>query len=113
MLEAAPVGIMMADADGTALESNAAHDALWSRRALRKTVPLDFSEWKGWWADGSARHGQPLAPGEWPLAQALRGESRANALIEIETFDLPHLRRVVVCSAAPIRDRRGKCWPRS
>lgn len=110
VLQAVPVGIMMADSDGNVLESNAAHDALWCRCSLPKNTRIDFSEWKGWWADGSARHGQPLEPDEWPLVQALRGSPQAHALIEIETFDEPRLRRVVVCSAAPIRDRDGQVF---
>ena len=110
VLQAAPVGIMMVDTDRKVLESNAAHDALWSRTALPKNTRIDFSEWKGWWADGSERHGQPVAPDEWPLAQALRGNSQAHALIDIETFDAPCLRRVVVSSAAPIRDRDGEVF---
>jgi len=105
VLQAAPVGIMMADTTGHVLESNAAHDALWCRSSLPKNTRIDFSEWKGWWANGSERHGQPLASGEWPLVQALRGNPQAHALIEIEPFDEPSFRRVVVCSAAPIRDR--------
>ncbi|MDB5793014.1 MAG: sensor histidine kinase [Massilia sp.] len=108
VLEAAPVGITMVASNGDVLESNAAHAALWCRSSLPKDVPIDFSEWRGWWADGSERHGQPVAPGEWPLAQALRGTTQAHQLIEIETFDEPCQRRVVVCSAAPIRDRDGE-----
>jgi PAS domain S-box-containing protein len=108
VLQAAPVGIMMADSSGKVLESNTAHDALWSRDSLQKNTYIDFSEWKGSWADGSERHGQSVAPNEWPLAQALRGTSQAHALIEIQTFDHPPVRRIVVSSAAPIRDRNGQ-----
>jgi PAS domain S-box-containing protein len=108
VLQATPVGIMMADRNGKVLESNAAHDALWCRGALAKNTPIDFTEWKGWWADGSERQGQPVAPDEWPLMQALSGRSQAHALIEIETFDDPGVRRIVVSSAAPIRGRDGE-----
>ena len=107
VLQAAPVGIVLADAAGRVLESNAAHDALWCRHCLPATKPLDFAEWKGWWADGSARHGQPVASDEWPLALALRGETSAPHLIEIETFDAARRRRIVVCSAAPVRGPGG------
>ncbi|MEN3274928.1 MAG: hypothetical protein V7631_718 [Massilia sp.] len=107
VLEAAPVGIMMVDSSGRVLESNAAHDALWCRSSLPKNTPIGFPEWRGWWADGSERHGQPVGADEWPLAQALRGNAQAHQLIEIETFDEPRVRRLVVCSAAPIRDREG------
>jgi PAS domain S-box-containing protein len=108
VLQAAPVGIMMADTNGRVLESNAAHDALWCRSALPKNTRIDFSEWRGWWADGSDRHGRALAADEWPLMQALRGNPRAHDLIEIETFDEPRVRRTIVSSAAPIRDRDGQ-----
>src|SRR5690606_18618997 len=80
VLEAAPVGIMMVDAGGKVLESNAAHDALWCRSAPPRQAPIGFPEWKGWWADGSGRHGQPVGPDEWPLAQALLGNTQAHQL---------------------------------
>ena len=108
VLQAAPVGIVLADTRGKVIESNAAHDALWCRHCEPGAAPLDFAEWKGWWADGSARHGQALAADEWPLAAALRGEPSAHHLIEIETFDARRARRIVVCSAAPVRGRDGQ-----
>ncbi|MFD0756920.1 PAS domain-containing protein [Massilia norwichensis] len=107
VLQATPVGIMMADSNGKVLESNAAHDTLWSCSSLPRNTVIDFSAWRGWWADGSERQGRRVAPDEWPLAQALRGHPQTHALIEIETFDEPRIRRIVVCSAAPIRDRDG------
>ena len=108
VLQAAPVGIVLASRDGKVVDANAAHDALWCRHCSPGGAPLDFNEWRGWWADGSARHGQPLAPGEWPLAVALRGEPSAHHLIEIETFDAQRSRRVVVCSAAPVHGPDGE-----
>ena len=108
VLQAAPVGIVLADTRGKVIDANAAHDALWCRHCEPGAAPLDFSEWKGWWADGSARHGQALAVDEWPLAAALRGEPSAHHLIEIETFGASRARRIVVCSAAPIRGHDGQ-----
>jgi len=55
VLQAAPVGIVLADTRGKVIDANAAHDALWCRHCEPGAAPLDFSEWKGWWADGSAR----------------------------------------------------------
>ena len=107
VLQAAPVGIVLADASGRVLESNAAHDALWCRDCPPADKPLDFAEWKGWWADGSARHGQPVLDDEWPLALALHGQTSEPHLIEIETFDAARQRRIVVCSAAPVRAPGG------
>ena len=108
VLQAAPVGIVLADTRGKVIDANAAYDALWCRHCEPGAAPLDFSEWKGWWADGSARHGQALAVDEWPLAAALRGEPSAHHLIEIETFGASRARRIVVCSAAPIRGHDGQ-----
>ncbi|MEW6021565.1 MAG: ATP-binding protein [Pseudomonadota bacterium] len=108
VLQAAPVGIVLADTDGRVLDANAAHDALLCRHCSSDGARLDFSEWRGWWADGSARHGQALAAGDWPLAAALRGETSSHHLIEIETFDAARSHRVVVCSAAPILGRDGR-----
>ena len=107
VLQAAPVGIVLADASGRVLESNAAHDALWCRDCPSADKPLDFAEWKGWWADGSARHGQRVLDDEWPLALALRGQTSEPHLVEIETFDAARQRRIVVCSAAPVRAPGG------
>ncbi|SDC16285.1 PAS domain S-box-containing protein [Massilia sp. PDC64] len=108
VLQAVPVGIMMTDSNGKVLESNSAHAALWSHSPLAKDTTIDFSEWRGWWADGSERQGQAVAPDEWPLVQALRGHPQAHALIEIETLDESRTHRIVVCSATPIRDREGQ-----
>lgn len=78
------------------------------RGSLLRNTKLDFSEWRGWWADGSERQGRPVAPDEWPLVKALRGHPQTHSLIEIETFDEPRTRRIVVCSAAPICNHQGE-----
>ena len=40
------------------------------------TDVAQYAEWKGWWADGSGKHGQPLGQDEWAMSQALAGDPR-------------------------------------
>jgi PAS domain S-box-containing protein len=68
----------------------------------------EYAVYKGWWADGSARHGMPVAPDEWPMSRALRGENDIRGLIDIEPFDKPGTRRTVLVTAAALRDAAGK-----
>lgn len=106
LLEAAPVGIIIADANGAIVKMNAEH-----RRMLGlhpEAADLGPGQpWQGWWADGSARHGQALAPHEWPLAQALLGEESPRQVIEIASIDVAGPRRIVLNSGRPVRDETG------
>ena len=108
LLQAAPVGIILADADGTLLRVNPAYQKIWGNYPLNRKAG-DFVEWKAWWADNSERHGQRLEPREWALARALRGEEEApRDLIEIEPFGQPGIRRTVLNCGVPVRNVRGK-----
>ena len=108
LLQAAPVGIILADTDGTLLRINPAYRKIWGNHPLNRKAG-DFVEWKAWWADNSERHGRRLEPREWALARALRGEEEVlRDLIEIEPFDQPGIRRTVLNCGAPVRDAHGK-----
>jgi PAS domain S-box-containing protein len=106
LLEAAPVGIVMADAAGALVRVNAEHRRVWGNHPMTAEL-ASYGEWQGWWADGSERHGQPLLAGEWTLARALAGEAAPRQVIEIASFDPPHLRRILLNSGAPIRNDAG------
>ena len=106
MLQAAPVGIGYATADGRLRLVNQANLDLWGGMASTREV-ADFARWKAWWADGSARHGQPLKAGDWGLARALGGEDVIGDVIEIEPFDTPGQRRTVLLRATPVRNADG------
>lgn len=108
VLEATPVGIVVANASGAVLQSNAANRDLWGPSQSANEGPEDYVEWKGWWADGSTRHGQRVAPHEWPLARALGGNQAPPDIIEIEPFNAPISHRIVLMSAAPVRNTEGK-----
>lgn len=76
LLEALPVGIGFADMNGAVTLMNSENLRLWGNPPATNNVDK-YAEWKGWWADGSARHGQRLLPHEWGLARALnRGAGR-------------------------------------
>jgi PAS domain S-box-containing protein len=107
VLEAAPAGIIVADAAGKLLRMNAANSRLWGRAPFSGGVE-EYREWKGWWADESERRGRRLTPDEWAMARALRGETVRDDIVEIEPFDAPGVRRTVVNSAAPVRDAEGR-----
>lgn len=107
LLDAAPVGIGMADANGHLFRVNRANYALWGQQLPKSKSVEAYTEWKGWWADSSARHGQQVKPHEWALARAIRGETIGHDVVEIETFDSPPLRRVITLSAAAVRDSDG------
>lgn len=107
VLEATPVGIVVANAAGALVLTNAAHRQLWGDNQPVTASVEAYGEWKGWWADGTQRHGRALLPTEWVMARALKGEDRPREIVEIESFDVPPVRRIVVMSAAAIRDGDG------
>lgn len=107
ILDAAPTGIIVVDANGKILHMNQANERLWGDAPYSKSIE-EYWEWKAWWADGSKRHGRRVLPHEWAMARALAGESVRRDLIELEPFDRPSVRRTMLCSAAPVRDRSGE-----
>ncbi|HEX9172256.1 MAG TPA: PAS domain-containing protein [Telluria sp.] len=108
LLDAVPVGIALADTDGRLIRTNHANRRLWGESLPLSGNVDQYEAFKGWWADGSVRHGQPLAPHEWALARVLRGEEAPNDVVAIEPFGEPGVRRTVVLSAAPVRDAQGR-----
>lgn len=107
LLEAAPVGIAFADMQGKLTLVNAENRRIWGEHPMSEDVD-DYIEWKGWWADGSARHGEPISPEEWGLARALNGEDAISDVIEIEPFGSPGVRRILLLRAAPVRNSNGE-----
>jgi PAS domain S-box-containing protein len=108
LLETVPNGILIADAGGKLTGGNPAMAGIWGANYPLSENCEEYAAYKGWWADNPARHGQPVAAHEWPMARALRGEEGIRDLIEIEPFDQPGGRRTVVICAAPIRDAAGR-----
>jgi PAS domain S-box-containing protein len=107
VLEAVPVGIIVSDANGAIVLANAANRRLWGEQYPATSGINDFGAWKGWWADGSEKHGRRLQSHEWTTARILNGEEALHDIIEIESFNASPVRRVVLNSGAPIKDATG------
>jgi PAS domain S-box-containing protein len=107
LLETAPVGIVVADSAGKLVRVNTEHRRVWGNHPMSSTTD-EYVEWKGWWADGSEKHGQPLQAHEWAISRALIGEDAPRQIIEIESFDAPYTRRIILNSGASIRDETGE-----
>ena len=106
VLEAVPVGIIVADAAGALIQVNAENRKIWGGHPLSADIDA-YRAWKGWWADGSERHGQPLGQSEWAMSRALAGEAAPRQVIEVQSFDDAQQRRIVLNSGAPIRNEAG------
>ncbi|WP_198320871.1 PAS domain-containing hybrid sensor histidine kinase/response regulator [Azohydromonas aeria] len=106
LLQAAPAAICYADAGGAIVLANAGNRALWGDQPAARHVG-DYEQWKGWWADGGPRHGQPLAPHEWAMARALAGQEVGGDVVDIEPFGAPGVRKTVLLRGSPIRDAQG------
>ena len=108
VLQAVPVGIVVSDEYGGISLANAAHRRLWGGPERMTQSVGEFGDYRGWWADDSHRHGQPLKPDDWPTARILRGEDVTHDVIKIESFHLPPVQCILLVSGAPIRDAKGK-----
>jgi PAS domain S-box-containing protein len=103
---AVPASIIVAEPDGKLIRMNQATERVWGPAPM--SVDVDgYAEWKGWWADGSQRHGQRLAPDDWGLARALQGET-ITQLVDVEPFGKPGVRISTLLSAAPVLDEHGR-----
>lgn len=101
VLDALPVGIIIADADGRIVRDNAANRELWG-------VAPETSDWRGYgaWVGYDAR-GERIGAADWAMARALRnGDTVRGELVECERFGSGERRRYLN-SAAPVRDAGG------
>ncbi|ACJ01257.1 PAS domain-containing protein [Rhodospirillum centenum] len=101
VLDALPVGVLIADADGRILRDNAAHRALWG---TAPGLPGQHTGGRvGWWPET----GQPLRAQDWAMSRALRtGEVVRGELVECQRTGTGE-RRLHLNSAAPVRDADG------
>ncbi len=102
LLDVLPAAVGMMDAQGRVVETNRANQALWGDDAPRPGETAQFESWRGWWPDT----GKPIALGDWAIIRALtKGEAVINQEVEVETS--AGQRKVILDSAAPIRDKQG------
>ncbi|HEV2610015.1 MAG TPA: ATP-binding protein [Noviherbaspirillum sp.] len=107
VLHAAPVGITLADHGGRFILTNPENSRIWGDYPVTETTDAQ-RHWKGWWADGSDKHGQPVQPHEWAQVRALAGEESPRDIIEIEPFGSPGVRRTILFHGTPVRDAISK-----
>jgi len=103
VLDALPVGVVIADADGRIVRDNEASRELWG-------VPPEtegweqYSDWVGWWPDT----GERLKAHEWAMTRALHhGEVTRGELIRNQKFDGDE-QRLFLNNVAPVRDGEGR-----
>ena len=107
LLEAAPISILFTDTNGKVLLTNSAHHRMWGAYSTPQNIE-EYSEWKGWWADNSERHGRRLEPQEWIISRVLHGEETPCNTVEIEAYGESGVRRTVLNYGAPVRDADGR-----
>ncbi len=99
VLDALPVGVIIADAHGKIIRDNAASRERWGAPPVT-TNWEGYSDWVGYWPDS----GERLKADEWAMARTLRtGEVVRNELVESEHFQTGE-RRYFFSNSSPIRD---------
>jgi PAS domain S-box-containing protein len=101
IVESLPSGVVIANAAGALVRVNAANREIWGEHPMSASVS-EYGTWQGWWADGAAHHGEPVASDEWALARALRGEVVRGDVVEVQPFG-GRPRRILLMQAMPIR----------
>jgi PAS domain S-box-containing protein len=103
VLDILPVGVFIANADGTIIDMNPATRIIWGEEAPMPGSMEEYREYKGWRSGTNYR----LSSQDWALARALQeGRTYLNEEVDIETFD--GQRKTILNSAVPIRDITGE-----
>lgn len=96
-----PVGLWLADKNGTLTRSNAKGREIWGAE------PLVGQENYGIFKARSLLTGKELAPEDWALAHTIQdGVTVLDEILEIEAFD--GKKKIILNYTAPILDRTGK-----
>ncbi|MBD8528611.1 MULTISPECIES: ATP-binding protein [unclassified Massilia] len=106
LFDAAPVGIAYADTDGRMLVANAADRAIWGEERPDSGV-AGYGACRGWFPGDGTEPARALAPHDWPVARVLAGREADEAVIEIEPFGMPGVRRTILVRAQAMRDAGG------
>lgn len=103
VLDALPVGVVVANEKGRVVRDNAANRELWGMPPDTASW-REYAEWEGYWPDS----GERIQAAEWAMARTLRsGEIVRNELCEIAPFG-GGPRRFMLNNAAPVRDADGR-----
>ena len=101
LLENLPVGVLIADAEGSIYQGNEESQKIWG---TVKPVSIDrYDEYQGWLVES----GQKLQAKDWPMARAFfSGRTCHNILINILSF--AGERKTILNSASPLRGQGGQ-----
>jgi PAS domain S-box-containing protein len=102
ILDQLPVGFIIIEAPtGRVLEGNQQLERIFRHPVRYSAGVADYGEWVGYHPDGRV-----YAPGEWPVARALSGETTTAEEVAIDRGD--GTRGYISIDAAPIRDEAGQ-----
>jgi PAS domain S-box-containing protein len=102
VLESLPVGVWIADKNGSLIGKNKAADQIWAGDAPLLENPDQYQQYNAWFADSGKR----LEPEDYPVARALQtGQTIEPTELKIHRFD--GTEGSVLVSAAPIKDSEG------
>lgn len=102
VLDALPVGVIIANARGQIVRDNIANREIWGIPP-QSTSWEEYGEWEGYWPDSGRR----IAANEWAMSRALlQGVIVRGELVECQPFD-GGPRRFYLNNAAPIRNADG------
>ncbi len=102
ILEALPVGVFIADANGRIVKVNDRAREIWGGKAPLAHSIDEYTVYNGRWTDT----GEPVKADEWPLARAVKyGEIIVGEAVDIERFD--GTEGTSIYYAAPVKDAYG------
>lgn len=102
VLDVLPIGVALADTDGSLTLMNKALFALWGDEAPSEGGIAGYDKYKAWWTET----GQRLTSNDRTMARALRlRQPIAEDVVDIETFD--GQRKTILSSASPVYDAHG------
>jgi PAS domain S-box-containing protein len=100
IFETLPIGLWVADKDGTLLRGNPAGVRIWG--AEPHVSPSEYGIFKAW----RLPSGEPVGTEDWALAKTIRnGVTIVDELLEIEAFD--GQRKTILNYTAPVLDEKG------
>ncbi|MCV4725802.1 PAS domain-containing protein, partial [Escherichia coli] len=73
VLEALPVGVIVAEPDGRLIQANPQVERIWRHGFIAAEDISGYRQYVGYHPDG-----RPLEPEEWPLARTLRSGERVE-----------------------------------
>lgn len=103
LIEALPLGVVIADRDGRIVEKNSEADRIWGGPMPMAANVSDYGSYQGWWADT----GEKLKSEDWGLARAVSsGMSSASEVVDILRLD--GRRATILYTSVPIRGESGE-----